>query len=155
MEKIVTALTGLIPREDDIGKRAALVVAQQPPPPLPELPKIVLPSIELPDMLPDMLPDNLRLRREQQPLSAFVERTCRLAPALRAGTAVNYQSMGFAILAELVHQASGRLLPEFLAREVFGPLGMADTSLGWDPPRRPIQLPRARLLWIIMRHALA
>ena len=26
---------------------------------------------------------------------------------------------------------------------------------GWDPPRRPIQLPRARLLWIIMRHALA
>jgi phytoene synthase len=26
---------------------------------------------------------------------------------------------------------------------------------GWDPPRQPIQLPRARLLWIIMRHALA
>jgi phytoene synthase len=26
---------------------------------------------------------------------------------------------------------------------------------GWAPPRRPIQLPRARLLWIIMRHALA
>jgi len=40
----------MIPREDDIGKRAALVVAQQPPPPLPELPKIVLPSIDLPDV---------------------------------------------------------------------------------------------------------
>jgi phytoene synthase len=26
---------------------------------------------------------------------------------------------------------------------------------GWDAPRRPIQLARARLLWIIMRHALA
>jgi squalene synthase HpnD len=26
---------------------------------------------------------------------------------------------------------------------------------GWEAPRRPIQLPRARLLWIIMRHALA
>jgi squalene synthase HpnD len=25
---------------------------------------------------------------------------------------------------------------------------------GWSAPRRPIQLPRARLLWIIMRHAL-
>jgi phytoene synthase len=24
---------------------------------------------------------------------------------------------------------------------------------GWSPPRRPIRLPRARLLWIIMRHA--
>ncbi len=47
LEKIVTRLTGLIPREDDIGKKAAVVVAQQPPPPLPELPKIVLPSIDL------------------------------------------------------------------------------------------------------------
>ena len=24
---------------------------------------------------------------------------------------------------------------------------------GWSPPRRPIRLPRPRLLWIIMRHA--
>ena len=24
---------------------------------------------------------------------------------------------------------------------------------GWSPPRRPIRLPRARLLWLIMRHA--
>jgi presqualene diphosphate synthase len=24
---------------------------------------------------------------------------------------------------------------------------------GWSSPRRPIHLPRARLLWIIMRHA--
>jgi plasmanylethanolamine desaturase len=51
LEKIVTRLTGLIPREDDIGKRAALVVAQQP---MPELPKIVLPSIDLPIDLPDV-----------------------------------------------------------------------------------------------------
>jgi hypothetical protein len=45
LEKIIARLTGLIPREDDIGKRAALVVAEQPMPPLP---RIVLPSIELP-----------------------------------------------------------------------------------------------------------
>ena len=56
LEKVITRLTGLIPREDDIGKRAALVVAQQPPPPLPELPKIVLPSIELPIDLPSPRP---------------------------------------------------------------------------------------------------
>jgi CubicO group peptidase (beta-lactamase class C family) len=86
--------------------------------------------------LPDMLPDNVRLRRERQPLSAFVAGTCGVAPAFRAGTAVNYQSMGFAILAELVHQAGGRLLPEFLAQEVFAPLGMDDTSLGCPPARR-------------------
>jgi plasmanylethanolamine desaturase len=48
LEKTIALLTGLIPREDDIGKRAALVVARQPPPPLPDLPKIVLTSIELP-----------------------------------------------------------------------------------------------------------
>ena len=47
LEKIIAHLTGLIPREDDIGKRAALVVAQQPPPPLPDLPKM-LTSMELP-----------------------------------------------------------------------------------------------------------
>ena len=40
---MISWITGLIPREDDIGKRAAIVVAQQPLPPLPELPKIVLP----------------------------------------------------------------------------------------------------------------
>jgi ubiquitin-conjugating enzyme E2 variant len=54
LEKMTTRLTGLIPREDDIGKRAALLVAQQPPPPLPELPRIVLPSIDLPIELPDV-----------------------------------------------------------------------------------------------------
>ncbi len=86
--------------------------------------------------LPDMVPDNLGLRRAHRPLSAWVEHTCRLAPAFRPGTAVNYQSMGFAILAEVVHQVSGQLLPEFLRRELFTPLGMEDTSLGWDPARR-------------------
>jgi len=46
LEKVIAWVSGLIPREDDIGKRAALVVAKQPPPPLPELPKIVLSSID-------------------------------------------------------------------------------------------------------------
>ena len=44
LEKMVTATMGLIPREDDIGKRAALEVARQPPPELPKL------SIELPKL---------------------------------------------------------------------------------------------------------
>src|SRR3954467_9520930 len=54
LEKLISRTTGLIPREDDIGKHAAVVVALQPPPPLPELPRIVLPSMELPLELPDV-----------------------------------------------------------------------------------------------------
>jgi ubiquitin-conjugating enzyme E2 variant len=50
LERLGTRLTGLIPREDDIGRGAALVVAREPPPPLPEL----LPSIDLPIELPDV-----------------------------------------------------------------------------------------------------
>jgi ubiquitin-conjugating enzyme E2 variant len=48
LEKLVSATTGLIPREDDIGKRAAIEVALQPPPPLPELPRLELPQVSPP-----------------------------------------------------------------------------------------------------------
>ena len=40
LEKAISAMTGLIPREDDIGAKAALVVAAEPPPPLPQLPRL-------------------------------------------------------------------------------------------------------------------
>jgi ubiquitin-conjugating enzyme E2 variant len=46
LEKLISATTGLIPREDDIGKLAALKVAQEPPPPLPELPRLPLDPVE-------------------------------------------------------------------------------------------------------------
>ncbi len=86
--------------------------------------------------LPDMLPDNEKLRRAHRPLAAFVQETCRLPLLFPPGTRVNYQSMGIAMLAEIVHQISGVALPEFLAKEVFGPLEMADTSLGVQGARR-------------------
>ena len=41
---LITAATGAIPRADDIGLRAALAVAQEPPPPLPELPRLPMPE---------------------------------------------------------------------------------------------------------------
>src|SRR5205823_10634622 len=53
LEKLISATTGMIPREDDIGKRAALVVARQPPPPLPELPRL---PIELSEVAPPPAP---------------------------------------------------------------------------------------------------
>ena len=86
--------------------------------------------------LPDMLPNNDALRAGHRPFSAFVEETCKLKLLFPPGTRVNYQSMGIAMLAEIVHQVSGVALPQFLATEIFTPLGMSDTSLGWQPAKR-------------------
>ena len=40
------------------------------------------------------------------------------------------------MLAEIVHQVAGRSLGEFLRAEVFEPLGMRDTTLGWAPEKK-------------------
>lgn len=81
--------------------------------------------------LPDMLPQNDRLRSEHRPLAGFIEAICREPLLFRPGTQVRYQSMGIAMLAEVVHQLSGMELRAFLRKEVFEPLGMRETSLGW------------------------
>src|SRR4029077_18083230 len=49
---------------------------------------------------------------------------------------VQYQSMGVAMLAEIVHQVTGVTLADYLAKEGFGPLVMNDTSLGVTTPAR-------------------
>jgi CubicO group peptidase (beta-lactamase class C family) len=99
--------------------------------------------------LPDQLPNNIELRQQHRPFSAFVEATCRLRPDFAAGTQVVYQSMGSAMLAEVVHQVTGKTLREFLREEVFQPLGMADTSLGSEQSRREriaaVRLPRDQM----------
>jgi CubicO group peptidase (beta-lactamase class C family) len=105
--------------------------------------------------LPDMLPDNEKLRRAHRPLAAFVQGTCELQLMFPPGTRVNYQSMGIAMLAEIVHQVSGVTLADFLAKEVFGPLEMPDTSLGASGARReriaairvPAELEKADWNW--------
>jgi CubicO group peptidase (beta-lactamase class C family) len=86
--------------------------------------------------LPDMLPDNVKLRMAHKPLSVFVEEVCKLPLQFPPGTKVSYQSMGTAMLGEIVHQVTGKALPEFLRKEVFDPLGMKDTSLGWQPQKK-------------------
>jgi CubicO group peptidase (beta-lactamase class C family) len=96
--------------------------------------------------LPDMLPNNEALRRAHRPFSAFIEETCKLKLMFPPGTRVQYQSTGIAMLAEIVHQVSGMTLADFLAKEVFGPLGMTDSSLGWQQSKREriagVRLPR-------------
>jgi len=80
--------------------------------------------------LPDMLPNNLELRGDQAPLSAFVEGACQLSPDFPAGRGVQYQSLGFAILGEVVHRVAGVPCADWLRKHLFEPLGMVDTALG-------------------------
>jgi CubicO group peptidase (beta-lactamase class C family) len=80
--------------------------------------------------LPDMLPNNVELRAANAPLSAFVEGTCGVEPAFPPGRGVQYQSMGFALLGEIVFRITGMPCRDFLASHVFAPLGMHDTELG-------------------------
>jgi CubicO group peptidase (beta-lactamase class C family) len=97
--------------------------------------------------LPDMVADNEKLRRSHRPLSAFVEAVCKEDLRFPPGTNVSYQSMGILLIAEIVHQVTGKVLPEFLKKEVFDPLGMADTSLGWEEKKKErvaeVRLPEA------------
>jgi CubicO group peptidase (beta-lactamase class C family) len=80
--------------------------------------------------LPDMLPNNRELRQQHAPLAAFVDGACEAQPDFPPGRGVQYQSMGFAVLGEIVHRVTGKACAEFLREELFEPLGMYDTALG-------------------------
>lgn len=86
--------------------------------------------------LPDMLPNNAELRAAHKSLDAFVDDVCKLKLDFEPGTAVQYQSMGILMLAEIVHQVTGVACRDFLRKQVFEPLGMRDTTLGWDPSKK-------------------
>ncbi|MFN8490405.1 MAG: serine hydrolase domain-containing protein [Caldilineaceae bacterium] len=88
--------------------------------------------------LPDMLPEDRPLRAQHAPLAEFVRRICTLKPSFPAGTNIQYQSAGTAMLGAIVERLEGIGLPDFLQREIFGPLGMKDTALGLQhlPPER-------------------
>lgn len=80
--------------------------------------------------LPDMLPNNLELRAANAPLSEFVAGACGCRLDFLPGRGVQYQSMGFAMLGEIIHVVSGQTCAQFLRDEIFEPLGMHDTALG-------------------------
>lgn len=80
--------------------------------------------------LPDMLPANDALRAAHAPFSTFVSEICRCDLLFEPGTRVSYQSMGTAMLAEIVHRIDGRSFGRFLRDAFFEPLGMTATNLG-------------------------
>jgi CubicO group peptidase (beta-lactamase class C family) len=83
--------------------------------------------------LPDMLPDNAELRAREAPLSQFLSRTCALKPEFTPGTGVQYQSMGYLVLGEVLRRITGKPLGELLDDWIFRPLAMTDTALGMPP----------------------
>jgi CubicO group peptidase (beta-lactamase class C family) len=80
--------------------------------------------------LPDMLPENTQLRREHAPLSEFVKHTFTTPLLYTPGTSFRYQSMGILLAGEIVERLTRMRLRDFEAKEIFGPLGMKDSSLG-------------------------
>jgi CubicO group peptidase (beta-lactamase class C family) len=97
--------------------------------------------------LPDMLPENTELRRQHAPLAEFVARTCRTPLLFTPGEKVSYQSMGVLLAAAIVEKISGEPMPGFVARTLFGPLDMRQTSFGLGgrsiPDTAQCQVPEA------------
>ena len=87
--------------------------------------------------LPDMVPNNVLLRRQHAPFATFIDHICRVPLLFAPGTNISYQSAGTALAAEIVQRVRGKPLRQVLAAEVFEPLGMNDTSLGWNPEKEP------------------
>jgi len=80
--------------------------------------------------LPDQLENNTELRSKHAPLAEFVRGAIRTPLLFAPGTKYHYQSMGLLLAAEIVERITKTKLPEFLAKEVFQPLGMTRTALG-------------------------
>ena len=80
--------------------------------------------------LPDQLDSNTQLRSNHAPLAEFVRGAIRTPLLFEPGTKYHYQSMGILLAAEIAERITKAKLPEFLAREVFSPLGMTRTALG-------------------------
>ncbi len=80
--------------------------------------------------LPDQLADNNAMRARHAPLSEFVKGAARTPLLFAPGTRYHYQSMGILLAAEIVERITKLKLPDFLAKEVFAPLGMTRTVLG-------------------------
>lgn len=81
--------------------------------------------------MPDMLSNNAELRRSHAPLKTFIQGAIRdTVPLFDPGTDLSYQSMGTLVVAELVQRLSGQTIADFLASEIFQPLGLKSSSLG-------------------------
>ncbi len=79
--------------------------------------------------LPDQLPENAELRKSHAPLSEFVKLAIHTPLKFKPGTNYSYQSMGILLASEVVQRITAKPFPDYMASEVFGPLGMKDTAM--------------------------
>jgi len=56
--------------------------------------------------------------------------------------------------AVLKTRPAGRIRSPRLMRQVYSEILRETEAVGWAPPRRRVSLPRAKLLWIVLRHGL-
>lgn len=68
-------------------------------------------------------------------------------PAEMPGTTFRYSDVNFIVLGEIVRRISGLPLDEYCARNIFGPLGMKDTSFNPPPRERSRIAPSSDLRW--------
>lgn len=80
--------------------------------------------------LPDMLPNNIELRRNHTPFEGFISEICKTKLLYDPGKSTRYQSMGYALLGEIIQRITGKSYSQYLREEFFLPLGMNDTELG-------------------------
>jgi CubicO group peptidase (beta-lactamase class C family) len=81
--------------------------------------------------LPDMLDNNAELRKKHAPIQTFLDAASKEAkPLFKPGTKLSYQSMGTAVIAEIIQRLSKQTIADFLKKELFDPLGLKDTALG-------------------------
>jgi CubicO group peptidase (beta-lactamase class C family) len=81
--------------------------------------------------LPDMLPNNMQMRKEHATLEAFLAAASKVTvPAFKAGTQLSYQSMGTAVVADIIQRLTKMPLPAFLKKEMFDPLELKSIGLG-------------------------
>jgi len=73
--------------------------------------------------------------RRRPPLETTIERYGRLVA--KPGEGFNYSNLGYAVLESIIEQVSGKPYPEFMAAEVFAPLGLKRTLVATAPPEGP------------------
>jgi uncharacterized protein YbbC (DUF1343 family)/CubicO group peptidase (beta-lactamase class C family) len=78
-----------------------------------------------------LIPDNSLDDYDKGPAESW-KNINRLKPQSKPGTQFAYTDVGYMVLGELVRAVDGRPLDQFAKEEVFGPLGMVDTT--YNPP---------------------
>ncbi len=72
--------------------------------------------------------EEMRALQTPPPAGYLFEACCRVGLLFEPGSAYQYNSLSFSVLAELVSRLSGLPYPEYLRRYIFEPLGMVDTA---------------------------